>query len=106
MTTEKRTALPVVADAPLDPARRAFLRTAAAGAAVASMSACGVNLDDFLRRHFKELSPEELKRVLAKVEQRNRDRFGKETKVSATGARPGVEFGYGLDLSRCIGCRR
>jgi molybdopterin-containing oxidoreductase family iron-sulfur binding subunit len=101
-----RAGLPVVADEPADPARRAFMRTAAAGAAVAALSSCGVEMEDFLRSHFKELTPDELRRVLAKVERKNHDRFGKKTTVSATGPKPGVEFGYGLDLSRCVGCRR
>ena len=37
------------ADAPADPRRRAFLRTAAAGAAVAALGGCGV--EGFLRKH-------------------------------------------------------
>ncbi len=112
MTTRK--GLPVlpeggadpIGDAPLTPSRRAFLRTAAAGAAIATASGCGVDLGDFFRKHFKELSKDELAKVLARVERRNRERFGKDTKVTAEGPRPGVEFGYGLDISRCIGCRR
>jgi molybdopterin-containing oxidoreductase family iron-sulfur binding subunit len=90
----------------IDPGRRAFLRTAAAGAAASALASCGVSLDELLRKHFKELSKDELAQVLARVERRNRERFGRETKVVATPARPGVEFGYGLDLSRCVGCRR
>jgi Fe-S-cluster-containing dehydrogenase component len=93
-------------EGPVDPARRAFLRTAAAGTAVAALSSCGVELDDFLRKHFKELGPAELAKVLAKVEKRNEERFRRKTTVSAEGPRPGVEFGYGLDISRCVGCRR
>ena len=58
------------------------------------------------RKHFKELSRTDLDAVLRKIEKKNLERFGKATTVDATGARPGVEFGYGLDLSRCVGCRR
>ena len=58
--------LPVVPDAPVDlapdlrerdvdPERRAFLRTAAAGAALASLAGCGgVTMEEFFRKHFKE----------------------------------------------------
>ena len=91
---------------PVDPARRAFMRTAAAGAAVSALASCGVSMDDFLRKHFKELSKDDLAKVLAKVERKNKERFGRDTKVTAEGPLPGVEFGYGLDISRCIGCRR
>ena len=91
-----------------DAGRRAFIQAAVAGGALATVSGCsgGVGMEDFLRKHFKELSPEELKRVLAKAERRNKARWGKDTKVTATGPMEGVLFGYGLDISRCIGCRR
>jgi molybdopterin-containing oxidoreductase family iron-sulfur binding subunit len=88
-----------------DPARRHFLKVAGATAAAAALSACDV--EGMLRRHFKELSPEDVARLLKKIERDHAARFGqKDWKVTATGPRPGVEFGYGLDLSRCIGCRR
>jgi molybdopterin-containing oxidoreductase family iron-sulfur binding subunit len=90
----------------LSASRRAFLRTAAAGAAVAALSGCGGSLEDFLRKRFKELAPDEVARVLQRIERRNKERFGKDTTVRADGAREGVEFGYGLDISRCVGCRR
>jgi molybdopterin-containing oxidoreductase family iron-sulfur binding subunit len=94
-------------DAPgggVDASRRGFLRFAAAGAALAGLSACGVERS--LRRNFRELSPAELDTIVQRLEERNRARYGKDVTVSRTAARPGVEFGYGLDLSRCIGCRR
>ncbi len=97
---------PRAGEGPVDPARRAFMRTAAAGAAVSALSSCGVDMGDFLRRHFKELGKDDLAKVLAKIEKRNKERFGRDTKVTAEGPRPGVEFGYGLDISRCVGCRR
>jgi len=91
---------------PMDPSRRAFLRSAAAGAALAGLSGCGVTMEQFFQKHFKELSPEELKRLLSRIEADNRTRWGKETHVDAQGPMAGVEFGYGLDISRCVGCRR
>jgi Fe-S-cluster-containing dehydrogenase component len=101
----ERTRLPVLAgDGAPEVSRRSFLKTAAAGAALGALGGCDV--DEFLRSHFKELSKDELARVLAGVERKNRERFGRETKVNALGPKPGVEFGYGLDISRCVGCRR
>jgi len=100
-----RKALPVLQeDGPVDGGRRAFLRAAAAGAATAGLAAC--DFDPQLRKHFRELSKEEVARLLARAEEKNRRRFGRETRVDATPPIPGVEFGYGLDLSRCVGCRR
>jgi molybdopterin-containing oxidoreductase family iron-sulfur binding subunit len=113
-----RQPLPILQDAPVDlapdraepgvdPERRAFMRTAAASAALAALAGCkGLTVEDFFRRHFKELTGPELKRVLAKVEASNKATYGRDTTVTAEGPRDGVEFGYGLDLSRCIGCRR
>ena len=94
-------------DGTVDPERRAFLRTAAAGAALAAIGGCaGGDLEEFFRKSFRELSKEDVARVLAKVEKKNSDKFGKKVTVSGVAARAGVEFGYGLDLSRCVGCRR
>jgi molybdopterin-containing oxidoreductase family iron-sulfur binding subunit len=63
-------------------------------------------VEELLRKHFHELSRDELATVLKRVERRNAERFGKKVTVAADGPLPGVEFGYGLDLSRCVGCRR
>ena len=91
---------------PSDPSRRGFLRTAAAGAAFAAATGCGVDMEEVFRKHFRELSPEQLATVLAKIEKKNLEKYGKKTTVTAEGPRAGVQFGYGLDLSRCVGCRR
>jgi Fe-S-cluster-containing dehydrogenase component len=102
-----RTRLPVLNDeAPGADgmSRRSFLRTAAAGASLAALGGC--NVEELLRKHLHELSQDELATVLKRVERRNAERFGKKVTVAADGPRPGVEFGYGLDLSRCVGCRR
>src|SRR3990167_879871 len=56
--------------------------------------------------HFRELSREDLDRVLERLEKKYSARYAKDVKVSATGPIDGVVFGYGLDISRCIGCRK
>ena len=78
-------------------------------AATAMASGCASDklaLDEFVQKHFKDLSPEELKDRLAQMEKRYSEQYGTSVKVSATPPLPGVLFGYALDLSRCIGCRR
>jgi molybdopterin-containing oxidoreductase family iron-sulfur binding subunit len=60
----------------------------------------------FLQRHFKEMDKEELKRVIQRLEKQYLNEFNKKITVKTTAPIPGVVFGYGLDLSRCIGCRR
>ena len=78
-------------------------------AAAATSTGCSTDkqaLEDFVQKHFKDLSPSELKDRLAKMEKRYWKEYGKNVRVSATPAIPGVLYGYALDLSRCIGCRR
>ena len=43
---------------------------------------------------------------MQRLERKHSERFGKAVTVDAVGPTDGVFFGYGLDLSRCIGCRR
>lgn len=78
-------------------------------AAAAMSTGCATDklaLDEFVQKHFKDLSGDELKDRLAQMEKRYSEEYGKSVKVSATPPLPGVLFGYALDLSRCIGCRR
>jgi molybdopterin-containing oxidoreductase family iron-sulfur binding subunit len=48
----------------------------------------------------------EIKQVLGRLEREYEEKYKKVIKVGNQKAMPGVIFGYGLDLSRCIGCRR
>jgi molybdopterin-containing oxidoreductase family iron-sulfur binding subunit len=95
---------PQAAAPPGGATRREFLRGAAAAAA-ATLTACA-EVEELLGRHFQELSPAQLAERLRRLEEEHRRKFGKTVHVSATPAREGVLFGYGLDLSRCVGCRR
>ena len=86
--------------------RRNFL-TAVGIAAAGVLAGCSAEVREaFFRRHFLELSPNEVEARLARLRADYERRFGQEVSVSALPARPGVTFGYALDLSRCIGCRR
>ncbi len=87
--------------------RREALTLGTATLAALFVSACtGESIEAFFQKRFDELSPDEVKRVLARLEARYTQRFGKKVTVDDTPAEEGVVFGYGLDLSRCIGCRR
>jgi Fe-S-cluster-containing dehydrogenase component len=86
--------------------RRDFL-TAAGLAAAGVLSGCSPKArEEFLRKHFLELSPAEVEVRLANLRDDYEKRFGREVSISALPAQAGVMFGYALDLSRCIGCRR
>jgi molybdopterin-containing oxidoreductase family iron-sulfur binding subunit len=84
--------------------RRLFLRSAIGGVAAASLTACRV--EELLGRNYRELSKDELGAIIARLEKKHTERYGKQVRIGNEPPQPGVDFGYGLDLSRCIGCRR
>ena len=87
--------------------RREFLRTVAGATAVAALTGCaGLTWEEFAQRHLHELSEEERKALVARLETRYAAQFGKQVTVAMDPPLAGVLFGYALDLSRCIGCRR
>ena len=91
-----------------DNSRRNFLKKlpvlAAGTAALASCSS--EEWDEFLQQNFRTLSKEEKEDILKNLEKKYSKKYGKEFIVSDKPPIDGVLFGYALDLSRCIGCRR
>ncbi len=65
----------------------------------------GMNVDAFLQKHYKELSDEELQEVIARLEQETLEKYGRDVQIRDVRPQEGVEFGYALNLSLCIGCR-
>jgi molybdopterin-containing oxidoreductase family iron-sulfur binding subunit len=59
-----------------------------------------------VQKHFHDLTPDELKAMLARYAENYSRKYNKPVTVSATPPLEGVLFGYALDISRCIGCRR
>src|SRR3990172_5037573 len=89
--------------------RRTFLKGAAlglAGAALPLNKADASFWESFFQKHFQEMNETEIKQVLERLEKEYEQKYKKGIKVGNETALPGVLFGYGLDLSRCIGCRR
>jgi len=87
--------------------RRGLLKVSAAAGVAAFLAGCSPEAREaFFRKRFRELSPEEVQDVLANEEKAYSERFGKPVTVGADPPLDGVVYGYGLDLSRCIGCRR
>jgi molybdopterin-containing oxidoreductase family iron-sulfur binding subunit len=92
-----------------DASRRTFLKTAAAGVgALAGVpgAAKAFDIEAFFQKHFRELSDADVQDTLRRLEEQYSRRFDKPVHVQATGPIDGVVYGYGLDISRCIGCRR
>lgn len=100
--------------APID--RRAFLRAGAvtAGVAVATAGALSPlryiddfpTLDEFLQRHYKQLTPADKEAIFARIRKRVHDQYDVDAKVGDPPPLPNVEFAYALSLGRCIGCRK
>ncbi|RJQ56891.1 MAG: 4Fe-4S dicluster domain-containing protein [Nitrospiraceae bacterium] len=88
--------------------RRDFIKITAVGAGAAVIPGCSntITWEEFFQTNFKEMSPQEIKHLLAGLEEKYTKEYGVKFTVKATPAREGVVFGYALDLSRCIGCRR
>lgn len=91
-----------------DNSRRSFLKNISL-AAFSALALAGCNMDiidEFLQKHFRTLNKEEIDQILKELAQEYKEKYGKEFNVSAKAAIDGTLFGYALDLSRCIGCRR
>jgi molybdopterin-containing oxidoreductase family iron-sulfur binding subunit len=93
--------------------RRDFLKkmgvAAAATAAVpatTATSAKAASIAEALQGHFELMSDAQKEKAIARLEERYTEQFGKQTTVANTPAPDGVLFGYALNISKCIGCRR
>ncbi len=86
--------------------RRDFLTTVGLTAA-GVLAGCSPEVrETFLQKHFLELSPAEVETRMTRLNSDYSRRFGREVNVTTLPPLPGVVYGYALDLSRCIGCRR
>ncbi|MBM3435722.1 MAG: twin-arginine translocation signal domain-containing protein, partial [Bacteroidetes bacterium] len=88
--------------------RRNFLKKLPVLAAgTATLAGCNPEeLEFFFHQNFKTLSKAEKETIVKNLEKKYFEKYGKEFKVSDKSSTEGIEFGYALDLSRCIGCRR
>lgn len=60
----------------------------------------------FLQKHYKEMSSEEMRDVLARLEAETKEKYGVDVTIRDVRPTDGVQFGYALNLSTCTGCRR
>jgi Fe-S-cluster-containing dehydrogenase component len=89
--------------------RRSFL--AAVGATAAA--ACGCDgprraalWEEFVQQHYKRLSEDDKRAIFARLEDAVRRRHGVRVHVADPAPMRGMEYGYALNLSACVGCRR
>lgn len=90
------------------PSRREFLCALAGCAAAASTAGCSdlTHTSEFPVLAFARCRRPRRKETIAELQKTNSEWFGKPVTVGTEGPMEGVEFGYALDISRCIGCRR
>ena len=88
--------------------RRSFLKAAGVTSSAAALAACGdkAAIEKFLQKDFRSLSKEKIAKIIERLEAEYTQQYGKEFTVSAKEPIPDTLFGYALDLSRCIGCRK
>lgn len=87
--------------------RREFIFAAAVSTvSMAFRNSYGLSVEEFLQKNFRELSKEEVENIIKRLEKEYKEKFGVDVKVDNTEAIENTLFGYGLDLSRCVGCRR
>ena len=91
-----------------DTSRRSFLKSISLATFTAlALSGCDMKaIDKFFQKNFRTLSKQEVEELIKSLETEYKEKYGKEFHVSAKPAMEDVLFGYALDLSRCIGCRR
>ena len=64
------------------------------------------SIDEFLQKHYSELGPDELDAVIARLTEETRRNYNADVQINDYSPQPGVEFGYALNLSICVGCRK
>ncbi|MGR0480567.1 MAG: 4Fe-4S dicluster domain-containing protein [Candidatus Electronema sp. V4] len=110
MSDDKREMVDEQDDGTVKESRRDFLKkiglAAAATATTPAAAAKAVSIAEALQGHFELMSDEQKQEAIARLEERYSEQFGKQVTVDNTPAPDGVLFGYALNISKCIGCRR
>src|SRR6266516_2932019 len=96
--------------------RRSFLRKSAVLASgIAALAASLAPLrelsdlgsvDEFLKKHYNELTPEEKEKALERIRKEVSRQYGLRPHLRDLKPMDGVEFVYCLNLTRCVGCRK
>lgn len=86
----------------------AMLGAAAFAKAMAPLTewAADQSVDEFLQQHYRELSEEEMGKVLRRLEEEAKKEYGADVTIKDHKPQQGVKFAYALNLSICVGCRK
>ncbi len=88
--------------------RRSFIKQSSALAVgTLALASCGTSgSKEFFQQNYKFLSKEDKDEIVKNLEKKYSEKYGKAFNVSDKSALDNTFFGYALDLSRCVGCRR
>ena len=93
-----------------DVGRRSFIKLLSAitaGAIVMPDKAEAFSLDEFLQKHFHQMTDAEKQKAMSRLEKEYNEKYSREDfSVDDTGPQHGVKYAYALNLSKCIGCRK
>jgi molybdopterin-containing oxidoreductase family iron-sulfur binding subunit len=113
MSESKKVALPMVTPGAVD--RRTAIKAGAVMLGLAAWAAAikpffewasEQSTEDALQKHYSELSPPEMQKILNRLTHEARQETGKAVLVKDPKPLPDVSFAYALNLSICIGCRK
>ncbi len=62
--------------------------------------------EEFIQKHYRQLTPEDKKEIFARLEAEIDEKYGVQATIDDPRPMNGVEFAYVLNIGRCIGCRR
>ncbi len=105
--------LPIIDDGPIS--RRGALKACGATLGLGAWAVAiaplvewsqDLNVDEFLQKHYRELTPEQKTAVFKRLEEDTLRDYGADVTISDPQPTPGVQFAYALNLSVCIGCRK
>ncbi len=88
--------------------RRTLLKGATLGLASMALpsGADAASWEAFFQKHYREMFADEKRDVINRLKQEYAEEYATDFNIKTTKPMPGTLYGYGLDLSRCIGCRR
>ena len=65
-----------------------------------------LSLDDYFQKHYKEMKPEDKKRIFARIEKELGEKYNRPININDPAPQKNVKFVYALNLSTCNGSRK
>ena len=64
------------------------------------------SVEEFLQKHYKELTPEEMQQALQRLAAETKADYGADVTITDRHPDPETKFAYALNLGLCVGCRK